>query len=201
MAGVVANVNKQKKPFNLLKWAKSRKGQQAIIIFGFAAIPLLLLLTFTYLPFAEMVRFSFFKMKYSTPVDKRVFVGWENYIDVFQRDDCFRALKLSLYYCAGAIIQLFLALYLATVLSFKVKGGNLFKGLMFFPYLISGIAIGFIFKFLLESTSDLVGIPLDPPMRTQISLVWKQGEHLTNNMNHLIQFVKKYSRNNARALN
>lgn len=65
----------------------------------------------------------------------------------------------------------------------------------------SGLAVGFIFKFLLESTSDLVGIPLDPPMRTQISLVWKQGEHLSNNMNHLIQFVKKYSRNNARALN
>lgn len=65
----------------------------------------------------------------------------------------------------------------------------------------SGLAVGFIFKFLLESTSDLVGIPLDPPMRTQISLVWKQGEHLSNNMNHLIQFVKKYSRNNARAFN
>lgn len=64
----------------------------------------------------------------------------------------------------------------------------------------SGLAVGFIFKFLLESTSDLVGIPLDPPMRTQISLVWKQGEHLSNNMNHLIQFVKKYSRNNARRL-
>ncbi len=33
------------------------------------------------------------------------------------------------------------------VLSFKVKGGNIFKGFMFFPYLINGIAIGFIFKF------------------------------------------------------
>lgn len=58
----------------------------------------------------------------------------------------------------------------------------------------SGLAVGFIFKFLLESTSGLVGIPLDPPMRTQISLVWKQGEYLSSNMNHLIQFVKKYFR-------
>ena len=147
MAGAVANVKKEKKPFNLRKWMRSRKGQQTLIIIAFSVIPLLLLLTFTYLPFAEMVRFSFYKMKYSTPVEKRVFIGWENYIDVFQRDDCFNALKLSLYYCAGAILQLGLALYLATVLSFKVKGGNLFKGLMFFPYLISGIAIGFIFKF------------------------------------------------------
>lgn len=130
-----------------MKWLKSRKGQQAMICIAFTAIPLLLLLVFTYFPFAEMVRFSFYKMKYSTPVDKRVFVGLKNYIDVFRRDDCFGALKLSLYYCAGAIIQLALALFLATVLSFKVKGGNLFKGIMFFPYLISGIAIGFIFKF------------------------------------------------------
>ena len=30
---------------------------------------------------------------------------------------------------------------------FKVRGSSLFKGLIFFPYLISGIAIGFIFKF------------------------------------------------------
>ena len=132
---------------HLMKWLKSRKGQQAMICIAFTAIPLLLLLIFTYFPFAEMVKFSFYKMKYSTPVDKRVFVGFKNYLDVFKRDDCFGALKLSLYYCIGAIIQLVLALFLATVLSFKVKGGNLFKGVMFFPYLISGIAIGFIFKF------------------------------------------------------
>lgn len=137
----------EKKPFNLIKWAKSRKGQQVIICVAFMVIPLLLLFTFTYLPFGEMVKFSFYKMKYSTPAEKREFVGLKNYIDVFQRDDCFHALKLSLYYMVGAVIQLVLALYLATILSFKVKGGNFFKGLMFFPYLISGIAIGFIFKF------------------------------------------------------
>ena len=136
-----------KKPFSFTKWAKSRKGQQVIIWVAFMTIPLLLLFVFTYLPFAEMVKFSFYKMKYLTPVDQRKFVGFKNYIDVFRRDDCFGALKLSHYYMVGAIIQLVLALYLATILSFKVKGGNFFKGLMFFPYLISGIAIGFIFKF------------------------------------------------------
>ena len=56
----------------------------------------------------------------------------------------------------------------------------------------SGLAVGFIFKFLIESSPGLVGIPLDPPMRTQISLVWKQGEYLSSNMNHLIQFVKSH---------
>lgn len=61
----------------------------------------------------------------------------------------------------------------------------------------SGLAIGFIFKFLLKSTPDLIGIPLDPPMSTQISLVWKKGEHLSSNMNQLITFVRKYFRSNG----
>ena len=132
-----------KKKQSPMQWARSRKGQQILISIAFIAIPLLLLFVFTYLPFGQMVKFSFYKMKYTTPADKRVFVGWKNYLDVFRRDDCFGALKLSLFYVVGAILQLVLALYLATILSFKVKGGNFFKGLMFFPYLISG----FIFKF------------------------------------------------------
>ena len=141
------NTVKEKEPFNFIKWAKSRKGQKVLICLAFTIIPLLLLFTFTYLPFGKMVQFSFYKMKYTTPVDRRQFVGWQNDIDVFSRDDCFGALKLSLYYIVGALVQLALALFLATMLSFKVKGGNLFKGLIFFPYLISGIAIGLIFKF------------------------------------------------------
>lgn len=136
-----------KKKMNLVQWAKSRKGQQVLIVFTFMFIPLFLLFLFTYLPFGEMIKFSFYKMKYTTPVEKRAFVGLQNYIDVFKRDDIFSSLKLSLYYMAGSIVQLALSLYLATILSFKTKGGNLFKGVMFFPFLINGIAIGFIFKF------------------------------------------------------
>jgi len=127
--------------------ASKQEGQQAITIIAFMIIPLTLLIVFTYLPFGEMVRFSFYKMKYTTPTDKWKFVGWKNYIKVFSRDDCFRALRISLYYMVGSLVQLALALYLATILSFKVRGGNIFKGLMFFPFLINGIAIGFIFKF------------------------------------------------------
>ena len=111
-------MKKTKKPFSMKKWVKSRNGQQTIVILSFMIIPLLLLFVFTYLPFGEMVKFSFYKMKYATPVDKRQFVGLRNYIDVFKKDECFSALKLSLYYMAGAMVQLALALYLATILSF-----------------------------------------------------------------------------------
>ena len=138
----VTQAAKRKRTFG--EWASSRDGQKVFVMAAFMIIPLLLLFTFTYLPFAEMFGFSFYRMKY---IGARKFIGLDNYIKVFQRKDCFGALKLSLYYMGGSIVQLALALYLATVLSFKVKGGSLFKGFMFFPYLINGIAIGFIFKF------------------------------------------------------
>lgn len=126
------------------KWARSMRGQQMICTILFMLIPLLLLFTFTYLPFFKMVEFSFFKMKY---IGQRTFVGLKNYIDVFTRDDCFGALKLSLYYMVGSVVQMALALLFATILSFKVRGSKFFRGALYFPCLICGISVGFIFKF------------------------------------------------------
>ncbi len=141
-ASVNIAVKKNKRTFR--EWLGSRDGQKVLVMLAFLIVPLILLMVFTYIPFAEMVKFSFYNMKY---VGARKFVGLKNYIKVFSRKDCFGALKLSLYYMGGSVVQLSLALYLATILSFKVKGGDFFKGFMFFPFLINGIAIGFIFKF------------------------------------------------------
>ena len=77
----------------------------------------------------------------------RKFVGFKNYITLFNKREIAGSLVLSLYYMVGAVIQISIALYLATILSMKVRMGGLFKGLIFFPFLINGIAIGFIFKF------------------------------------------------------
>ena len=54
----------------------------------------------------------------------------------------------------------------------------------------SGTAIGFMFAFLLKTTPELVGIPLDPPMTTQVSLVWKKGNQITSDMRKLIEFIE-----------
>ena len=133
---------KQKKGF--VKWIQSGKVNRRLCMIVFMFAPLALLFTFTYLPFAEMVQFSFYDMKY---IGERTFVGLENYVEVFSREDCFNALKLSLYYMGASFVQLALALYFASILSFKIKGAGVFKGFLFFPYLVCGIAVGFIFKF------------------------------------------------------
>lgn len=68
------------------------------IILAFITLPYFLLFTFTYLPFGEMVTYTFYKMKY---IGERTFVGLKNYKDLFTRDNIFTSLKLSLYYMGG----------------------------------------------------------------------------------------------------
>ncbi len=147
-----------------LKWIKGRQGRQLMTIVLFSMVPLALLIVFTYLPFAKMVEFSFFKMKY---IGKREYVGWDNYINVFTRKDTKEAFLNSFYYLGGGLIQLALALYFATILSFKIRFRNFFKATLFFPYLICGIAMGFIFRFfytrgmVLDSVLALFGANAD----------------------------------------
>ena len=131
--------NTEKKTF--VQWITSGKVNRNLCIITFMLVPVTLLMVFTYIPFAKMIGFSFYDMKY---IGSREFVGLKNYIEVFTRNDCFSALKLSLYYIVASFVQLGLALYFATILSFKTKGSGVFKGFMFFPYLVCGIAVGFI---------------------------------------------------------
>jgi multiple sugar transport system permease protein len=73
------------------------------------------------------------------------FVGLANYVDVFTEPANLRVFVVSLYYLGASFVQMALALYFATVLSFRVRLKNLWKGILFFPYLINGVAIGLIF--------------------------------------------------------
>ncbi len=149
---------------NFNNWIKSRQGQKWMIVFVFLLVPMTLLIVFTFLPFAKMVQFSFYKMAY---LGEREFIGIDNYIQVFTRPDYFATFKVSIYYFIGAFLQMGIALYFASILSFKMRGGNAFKGILFLPYLINGVAIGFVFLYFfkrmgtLDSLLTLIGIPIE----------------------------------------
>lgn len=146
------------------QWFFRPKVQKWFVIATFAIVPVALLILFTYFPFVKMVQFSFYNMSYTK---NKGFYGFRNYLAIFSKKEYFQTLYVSLYYMAGALVQIALALYFATVLSFKTKGSGLYKGAMFFPYLVNGIAIGFIFKFfytrgyVLDTVLGMIGIPLD----------------------------------------
>lgn len=40
--------------------------------------------------------------------------------------------------------------------------------------------------------SNFVGIPLDPPIRVDIGIIWKKGKYISNDMQKFLTFTKKY---------
>lgn len=119
----------------------------------FLAAPLALLITFTYVPVGNMIYYSFTDWDGVSPDMK--LVGLDNYRQLFTRPELFRVFFVSLYYLVASFVQIAVALYFATVLSFDLRFRNLFKGILFFPYLINGVAIGFVFLYFFQDGGTL----------------------------------------------
>ncbi|GIE33751.1 ABC transporter permease [Actinoplanes italicus] len=119
----------------------------------YVAPALILLLTFTYVPVGNMLFYSFHKWDgLDVTMDP---VGFGNYVKVFTDERYWRVFLISLYYFAASFAQIAIALYFAVVLSFETRFRNLFKGILFFPYLLNGVAVGFVFLYLFQPDGTL----------------------------------------------
>lgn len=117
--------------------------KKKLTLLSFLFIPVTLLLIFSYLPLANMIKYSF--TNWDGLKAQKDFVGTSNYVEVFTNTEYLRVFKTSLYYLVGGLFQLAIALYFATLLSFNVKFKGFFKGVLFFPNLINSVAISFMF--------------------------------------------------------
>jgi len=114
---------------------------------------LALLIVFTYVPVGNMIFYSFHRWDGLSVTMAPV--GWDNYVRVFTDEQYWRVLLVSGYYFVASFAQIAIALYFATVLSFSVRFRNLFKGILFFPYLLNGVAVGFVFLYLFQPGGTL----------------------------------------------
>ncbi|WP_228033948.1 carbohydrate ABC transporter permease [Streptomyces spongiae] len=133
--------------------ARAARVWQRLTPWLFLAAPLALLITFTYAPVANMVAYSFTDWDGVSP--ELHYTGVENYVDIFTREELFQVFLVSGYYLAASAVQIVLALYFATILSFSVRFRNFFKGVLFFPYLMNGVAIGFVFLYFFQDGGTL----------------------------------------------
>ncbi|TDV48877.1 carbohydrate ABC transporter permease [Actinophytocola oryzae] len=119
----------------------------------FLLVPLAFLAVFTFVPVADMFFYSLTDWDGLSPSPS--FVGLDNYVDLFTRPQLFQVFAVSLFYLVGAAVQIVAALYFATLLSSKLRLRNVFKGVLFFPYLINGVAIGFVFLYFFQPDGTL----------------------------------------------
>jgi ABC-type sugar transport system permease subunit len=140
-------------------------------------VPLAFLLTFTYIPAVNLIWYSF--TSWDGFDQTKNYVGFDNFIAIFTRPQYFAVFFVSLYYIGASIVQLALAMYFATILSFKTRFRGFFKGVLFFPYLLNGVAIGFVFLYLYQAGGTLDTVLNDVGLGA-LKVQWLGNSHAIN---------------------
>jgi multiple sugar transport system permease protein len=143
----------------------------------FLAVPLTFLITFTYVPVGNLIYYSFTSWDGFSP--EKPWAGTKNYVELFNRPELFHVFYVSLYYMVASVVQMALALYFATVLSFNTRFRNFFKGVLFFPYLINGVAISFVFLYFFQPNGVLDSV---------LKALGDHGHHLWLGDSHLVNW-------------
>ncbi|WP_156251935.1 carbohydrate ABC transporter permease [Pseudactinotalea terrae] len=156
-----------------------RRNTFALPSIGFVAPAVLLAGVVLYLPFLYTTYISF--TKYNGLGDPQ-WVGLDNYVRMFSDPGLLNSLLNTLYWVAGTIVlPVGLGLFIA-VLSHNLPGATLFRLPFLIPYALSGVAVGVIWSFVLQTDGALSQIVelfgadaprwlLDAPLNTFVMIV------------------------------
>lgn len=134
------------KEFHLLP--KDKKKEEKISGLLLIAPAVILLTIFVIVPLIMSLFRSFYY--YESGPKEPIFVGFENYISVFQNQDFLKSLgNVCLMTLIIVVLQVFISFVFASILvKVKNKFGVFVRTIIYLPYLFSGIVIGCIFTLL-----------------------------------------------------
>ncbi|MFC4769785.1 carbohydrate ABC transporter permease [Effusibacillus consociatus] len=86
------------------------------------------------------------------------FVGWKNYMSVFQDSNFWTSMFLTVKYVVLTVVLInVVAFFLAYALTSGVKGQSFFRAGFFIPNLIGGIILGFLWQFIFSNVLVYIG--------------------------------------------
>ena len=134
-----------------LKLGRADKTQEVLMLLpmaiGFAL--------FVLYPILWVIRWAWFNYDgYTTPV----FIGFENFIRAFSRDPAFwRSLGNTMYIAViKLLIEIPLAMILASFLNGKIRGRTVFRVSYFLPSVLSVAVVGLIFSIMFSSYNGII---------------------------------------------
>jgi multiple sugar transport system permease protein len=143
----------------------SQRVHEALVGYGFVAVPMAVFLVFFIFPIGYAVYISFFEWGVLGKIES---VGLENYRDLADDEIFHKAVKNTLVYTAGVVpTQMALGLLLAVIVNQKIRARTFFRSAFFFPSIASSAAITAIALYLLASNGlvnailGAVGLPDD----------------------------------------
>lgn len=109
----------------------------------------LIIVPFIYYPAADSFYLSFFRV--SIFGNRRVFVGFENFVDVLTSEKFISALRFTLLFTASTVfLSLMLSFFVALMLNERVPGVRIFRTMIFAPYAVSNAVAGALWGFMLN---------------------------------------------------
>lgn len=125
----------------------SSRLQKNTLIISFLAIPVLLLAMFVIYPTLKLFQLSFTDWN---GIAKGInFIGFDNYIDILtDSSDVWLSLKNNGIYFLLHILAIPVEIFVAFLLDSKIRGSKFFKGIVFLPYIINGVAVSYMFAML-----------------------------------------------------
>ncbi len=148
----------------------SKKRKQFIVVS--LVIPLLLLVGFVVVPALDLLRMSFTNWDGYSPDSN--FIGFRNYISMFQNKDLWLSLKNNAVYFLVHLCMIPVELAFAVLLTGKLRAAKFYKTMVFMPYIINGVAIAYAFSYFFSPVNGafdaiLSGLHLESWIRSWLS--------------------------------
>lgn len=104
-----------------------------------------LLIAFVVIPAIDLFRLSFTSWDGYSP--EKNFIGFSNYISMFQNQDLWLSLKNNAVYFVVHLLMIVVELAFAVLLTSKLRAARFYKTMVFMPYIINGVAIAYAFSY------------------------------------------------------
>lgn len=111
-----------------------------------AMVPLTL---FWFYPLGYIIYLSFMEWDFMSP--NKLFVGLQNYRDLFTDPSFYQSLRVTALFCAGSVLPVVVfGLGLALLLNRNMKGGSVYRMLMFSPWVTPTVAVSIVWSWIFE---------------------------------------------------
>jgi multiple sugar transport system permease protein len=114
---------------------------------------------------------------YSASAD---WVGLDNYRTIFTNSSFFGVFLNQIPYVIVGIVQNAVALLFAIVLNSRMKGRNLFRVLLFLPFIMNGVAVSYMFQYVYDTTNGSLNLLLGFLGLEALQRSWLGDVHIVN---------------------
>lgn len=143
---IIANIKKKLNDKQEMIKRDMAKEWKALLFTLPAMIPLIV---FWLIPLGTIFYLSFTDWDFMSPV--KTFVGFENYIYLFNNSAFYQSLGVTLLFCLGSVLPVMaFGLALALLLNRKMKGSVIYRTLLFSPWVTPTIAVSIVWSWIFE---------------------------------------------------